>query len=202
MSEETKQMELMEAEEAATAVADQPASGSLALIEYEEREFMLQQRKAQALAASTLVPKDYQGKNAIPNVLIAMNMAKRMGADPLMVMQNLHIIHGRPGWSAQFLIATFNACGRFSAIRYKFTDKMDGCQAVTTELSTGEVIEGTMVTMEMAEQEGWSTKAGSKWKTMPEQMLKYRAATFLIRSIAPEIGLGLYTSDEIKDFSE
>ena len=37
--------------------------------------------------------------------LIAQNMARRMGADLLMVMQNLYVVHGRPGWSAQFLIA-------------------------------------------------------------------------------------------------
>jgi hypothetical protein len=170
-------------------------------VDQESRLFELAQRKAQIYAKSTLVPKEYQ--NNIGNVLIATNMAQRMKADIMMVMQNLHVIHGRPGWSAQFLIACFNSCGRFSAIKYVFTGKPGtddyGCHAECTEFSTGEIVEGTCVTMRMAKDEGWLGKAGSKWKTMPEQMMRYRAATFLIRATAPEIGMGLLTSDEIRD---
>ena len=174
---------------------------ALAQVEVEQKIFELAQRKAQIYAKSSLVPKEYQ--NNIGNVLIAQNMANRMGADTLMVMQNLYVVHGRPGWSAQFLIATFNSCGRFSAIRYRFegTEGKDdwGCVAMTTELATGDVIEGTKITLGMAKKEGWSTKNGSKWLTMPEQMMRYRAATFLIRSTAPEIGMGLMTKEELDD---
>jgi hypothetical protein len=133
--------------------------------------------------------------------LIAQNMASRMGADPLMVMQNLYIVHGKPGWSAQFLIACFNSCGRFSSIKYRFGGEGDdyGCVAYAKELATGEEVSGVRVTIGMAKAEGWSTKAGSKWKTMPELMLRYRAATFLVRCTAPEIGLGLMTSEELAD---
>jgi hypothetical protein len=131
-------------------------------------------------------------------------MAERMGADILMVMQNLYIVHGRPGWSAQFLIACFNSCGRFTAIKYAFGGEGDdyGCIAYATELSSGERIEGVRVTIGMAKAEGWSTKNGSKWKTMPDLMLRYRSATFLIRCTAPEIGLGLQTAEEITDTVE
>lgn len=169
-----------------------------------EIAFTLRQREAKALAASDLIPGNFQGTSstAIANVMVAMEMATRMNASVLMVMQNLHVIHGRPGWSAQFLIATFNASGRFTAIKYRFNDDRTACKAVTTEKETGEVLEGTEITMAMADAEGWSKKAGSKWKTMPEQMLCYRAAAFLIRAVAPEIGLGLYTADELKDISK
>jgi hypothetical protein len=167
----------------------------------EERAFELAQRQAKVYSSSSLVPKDYQGN--VGNVLIAQNMARRMQADPLMVMQNLYIVHGKPSWSAQFLISCFNSCGRFSAIKYRFTGSEGspdrGCVATTTEYSTGEVIEGPMVTMAMAKAEGWSTKSGSKWATMPELMLRYRSATFLIRTTAPEIGMGLHTAEEILD---
>ena len=80
--------------------------------------FELAQRAAKCLATSTLVPKEYQGN--LSNCIIALNMAQRLGADPLMVMQNLYLVHGRPSWSAQFLIATFNQCGRFEALRYEW----------------------------------------------------------------------------------
>ena len=167
----------------------------------EEKLFELAQRKAKVYSESSLVPKEYQ-KN-VGNVLIAQNMATRMGADVLMVMQNLYLVHGRPGWSAQFLIGTFNSCGRFSAIRYRFSGKPDtedwGCTAYCVELATNEELVGTKITIGIAKKEGWFSKSGSKWQTIPEQMLRYRAATFLIRTIAPEIGLGLHTVDELED---
>ena len=170
----------------------------------DSQSFELAQRVAKCFAMSTLVPKDYQ--NNLPNCVIALNMASRMGADPLMVIQNLHIVHGRPGWSAQFLIATFNKCGRFSAIRYEFTGQEGtdswGCRAKATELATGEVLTGTTVTIAMAKKEQWFQKNGSKWQTMPEQMLMYRAASWFVRAYAPEIAMGLHTAEELRDTYE
>lgn len=189
-----------------TAAAENTNGNALSLegmsqVTIETQAFELAQRKAGIYAKSSLVPKEYQ--NNIGNVLIAENMARRMGADTLMVMQNLYIVHGKPGWSAQFLIGCFNSNGRFSAIKYRFSGKEGtddwGCQAYCTEVATGEEISGTRITWPMAVAEGWVNKPGSKWKTMPEQMFRYRAATFLIRSTAPEIGLGLLTKEELED---
>src|SRR5665648_1255399 len=134
--------------------------------------FEFTQRAASLLSKSTIVPKDYQ--NNIPNCVIALNMASRMGADPLMVMQNLYIVYGRPGWSSQFLISTFNTSGKFSAIRYEWvgekgTDEF-GCKAWALEKSTGERLEGSTVTIDISKKEGWYAKNGSKWPTMSEQI--------------------------------
>lgn len=163
--------------------------------------FELAQRAAKLLAASTLVPKEYQGN--LPNCVIALNMSQRVGADPLMVMQNLVVVHGRPTWSAQFLIATVNTCGRFSALRYEFfgTPGADdwGCRAWAVEKATGEKLVGTDVTMAIAKAEGWATKNGSKWKSIPQQMLMYRAASWWTRAYAPELSMGLSTADEAAD---
>lgn len=160
----------------------------------------LAQRIGKAFAASSLVPQQYQGNLA--NCIVALEMANRMGASPLMVMQNLYIVHGNPGWSSKFLIASFNQCGRFSSLRYEWNSDRTGCRAWAIEKATGERIEGPTVTTQMAKEEGWSTKSGSKWKTMPELMLMYRAAAFLIRTYAPEISMGLRTDDEIIDTVE
>ena len=160
-----------------------------------EESFDLIQRKAKALAASTMIPKDYQ--NNIPNTLVALEMAHRIGASPLMVMQNLHIIHGRPSWSSTFIIAALNACGRFTALRFEATE--DKCRAVATEKETGAFLEGPWITIQMAKDEGWLTKAGSKWKTMPELMMRYRAAAFFGRLYAPEIMMGMHTEFEVQD---
>lgn len=163
--------------------------------------FELAQRAAKLLASSTLVPKDYQGN--LPNCVIALNMAQRIGADPLMVMQNLVIVHGRPTWSAQFLIATVNTCGRFTALRYEFfgTPGKDdwGCRAWAVEKATGEKLVGTDVTIAIAKKEGWYGKNGSKWQSIPQQMLMYRAGSWWTRAYAPELSMGLQTADEAVD---
>ena len=120
-----------------------------------------------------------------------------------MVMQNLYIVHGRPGWSSQFLISTFNASGRFSALRYEWVGERGtddwGCRAWAIELATGEKLVGSTVTIGLAKKEGWYNKQGSKWQTMPEQMLMYRAASWFVRAYAPEIAMGLHTVEEMRD---
>ncbi len=163
--------------------------------------FELLQRVAKAIAASSLVPPQFQGN--LPNCIIALEMAQRLGASPLMICQNLFLVHGRPGWSAKFLIASFNESGRFSAVRYEWQGDRDkdtwGCKAYATEKVTGEKIVGPLITLALAKKEGWYEKAGSKWKTIPELMLMYRAAAWMVNTHAPEISMGLNTQEELGD---
>lgn len=160
--------------------------------------FETAQRQAKALSASDLVPAQY--KNNVANTLVALEIANRIGASPLMVMQNLHIIHGRPSWSSTFVIAAINGSGKFTALRF-VGDLNKGIKAVATEKATGEPIEGPVVTMEMAKAEGWLNKAGSKWQTMPELMMRYRAAAFFGRLYAPEITMGMHSAEEVIDIT-
>ena len=164
------------------------------------------QRCAKLLSCSPLVPTTFQGDKGLPSCVIALNLASRLQADPLMVMQNLYVVQGRPSWSSKFLIATFNQCGRFTAIRYQMegepgTDSY-GCRAWATEKATGEKLVGPLVTIAIAKKEGWFGKNGSKWQSMPDQMLRYRSAAWFINTIAPELSMGLPTSDEVQDFTE
>lgn len=156
------------------------------------------QRQAKALSASDLVPQQYKGN--VANTLVALEIANRIGASPLMVMQNLHIIHGRPSWSSTFVIAAINGSGKFTALRF-VGDLTKGIKAVATEKATGEPIEGPTVTMEMAKAEGWLNKSGSKWQTMPELMMRYRAAAFFGRLYAPEITMGMHSVEEVVDIT-
>jgi len=164
--------------------------------------FELMQRVGKVFSSSNLVPKQYQGNLA--NCMIALNMANRIGADEMQVMQNLYIVHGNPSWSAKFLVATFNQSGRFSPIRYRWTkedQKSDdyGCQAYATDRETGEEVFGPWITWKLVKAEGWHSKNGSKWNTMPEKMFMYRAAAWMIDTVAPEISMGLRTIEEEHD---
>lgn len=171
-----------------------PGFGSL-------QSFELMQRAAKAFAASTLVPVQFQ--NNVPNCIIALELATRIGASPLMIAQNLYVVHGRPSWSAQFLIAAVNQCGRYTALQYEWTGTRDTdswtCRAWTKDKSTGDRVQGPSVSIAMAKKEGWYEKNGSKWKSIPELMLMYRAATFFARTNAPELTMGLSTDDEARE---
>ena len=158
------------------------------------------QRMALALVSSNIVPEQYRGKDNIGNAIVALEMAQRIGASPLAVMQNLNIIHGRPSWSSTFIIAALNSCGRFAPIRFEVTGKGDdrSCIAWTTD-KTGERLEGPPASIAMAKAEGWYAKNGSKWKTMPELMLRYRAAAFFGRLYAPDVLNGMHATEEVED---
>ena len=160
--------------------------------------FDLVQRVAKMFSASSLVPETYRGN--IPNCVIALEMAQRIGSSPLMTMQNMYIVHGRPAWSSQFLIACLSASGRFSPLRYKDTGvkgtDSEGIIAWAKDLLDGETLEGPEVTVAMAKKEGWFQKTGSKWQTMPQLMLRYRAATFFARLYSPELTMGIRTTEE------
>jgi len=181
---------------------EQHENNALAIADAETRSFELIQRQAKMLSASTLVPKDFIGN--VANCAIAINVAKRTRLDPLMVAQNLAIIHGRPSWSATALIGMINSCGRYSPLRFVFDDEdaPSSCYAVATDKQSGQELKGEKITLEMAKKEGWSTKNGSKWLTMPGQMLRYRAASFWSRAYASDLSLGFYTQDEVRDFAE
>lgn len=213
-----------------------PGFGSL-------QSFELMQRAAKLLASSTLVPAAYrsatekldkygnvkeriENPHAVANCVIAMNMAQRMKADELMVMQNLYIVEGRPAWSSQWIIAAINGCRRFSPLRFeiktleekeiertetywennerktrsqKVKVKDMACIAWAIEKETGERIESPAVSIEMAVKEGWYTKNGSKWQTMPDVMLRYRTASFFGKLYAPELLMGLQTVEDLQD---
>lgn len=167
--------------------------------------FALMQRAAQLLAASTLVPQQFRGN--IADCVIAIEMARRLGASPLAVMQNMYIVYGRPAWSSQFVIACLNASGRFSPLRFEMrgAGPTRSCIAWVIDKTTGDRLEGAEVSIEMAKKEGWydrKSKDGSpasKWPTMPELMLRYRAASFFGRLYAPDIMMGMQTREELDD---
>lgn len=147
---------------------------------------------------SDLVPERFRN---VANCVIALDLASRMKVSPLALMQSLYVVGAEPGWKATFVIAAINSCGKFSPLHFDVSGEGDdlGCIAWATELATGERVESPRVSAKMAKAEGWYSRKGSKWQTMPEVMLRYRAATFFGRLYAPEILMGLRTVDELED---
>lgn len=199
MSENTQMTIPEDKKELATQTRNKVTDFSLGIFGTSDN-FDMAQRMAKALATSTIVPSTYQ--NSTANCLIAIEQAQRLNISPLMVMQNLYVIQGRPSWSSKFLIAAINNSGKYDMeLQFEETKDKEGkpysCTAWTTK--NGRRVDGMTVDMEMAKSEGWLAKNGSKWKTMPQLMLRYRAASFFASLNCPELTLGLYTREEIID---
>ena len=156
------------------------------------QSFESAQRIAASLADSALVPVNFQGQKGLPNCILAIEISNRMGMSPFQVMQNLNIIHGRPSWSSQFIIGLIQGSNRFDGFTYDET--ADSCQCLAVLKTTGEQVSGPRITMDMAKKEGWTKNP--KWQSMPQTMLRYRAASAFGRFHIPDLILGIQSVEE------
>ncbi len=159
------------------------------------------QRVGMMLASSPLFPDHLRKgtkEEATANGVLVVNMAMRLNEDPLTVAQNIYFVSGKPGWSASYMIGKANQNGVFKGrIKWRKSGQGDtlSLTAFATLAETGEEVTATC-DMEMAKAEGWTRNA--KYKSMPEQMLRYRSATFLIRTTCPEVMVGLPSGPELE----
>lgn len=161
-------------------------------------------KMATVMSKTTIVPQAY--KENAGNCLIAIDIANRMGLSPIMVMQNSQVVQGNFTWKGSACKGLIDNCGRFSKTRYVFVGERNtdswGCYLEAYDNQSDELIKGAVVTIKMAKDEGWFSKNGSKWKTLPELMLQYRSATFFARAYCPQALMGFYTTDEMVDIGK
>lgn len=157
-------------------------------------------KMAQIVAGTDIVPVAYKGK--VGNCLLAIDVANRMGLSPMAVMQNSQIVQGRFSWSGCACKSMIDSCGKYVKTRYvEVGEKGTNEWGVYLEATDkdGEIIKGATVTIQMAKDEGWYGKPGSKWKTMPELMARYRAAAFFMRTECASLSMGFLTAEENED---
>lgn len=169
------------------------------------------QKVAKVYAASSFLPSAWRKlpeSERLANLIIIINRAAALKCDPLLLLQNLNIIAGQMCWKSTFLLQLLMANGWVGA-KYEMTGdptspdfwehNFNGCTFSAINPATGEREMGTKITVAMIKGEGWLDREGSKWRTMPEQMLKYRAVAFFARSNAPAVMGGFMAQDEIED---
>ena len=180
------------------AIAVQPQQTATLSVFSSEENFQNSLKMAEYLSKSDMIPQTYKGKPE--NCIIALELSNRLKLSPFLVMQNMYIVQGKPAWSSSFIISCINGSGRFtSPLSFEMDEHKTKCRAVAVDKVTGKKLTGPTITMEMAKAEGWLGKNGSKWKTMPELMLRYRAAAFFGRLYCPELINGMMTEDEAQD---
>lgn len=210
MSEELKQndmpVENPAPEETELPAAQEPVALSVAVptavtMWNDDKTLRKAMKAASYLSNNAFAPPLFQ--NSPGNCLIALEMINRTGLPALAVLQNLYIVKGKPCWSGSFCAALVNGSGLFTELDYEYVGTpghLDwGCYAYATRRSTGKRCVSEVITMKMAADEGWLNKPGSKWKTMPKQMMTYRAAAFFARAYCPEILHGMQSYEEVQD---
>ena len=165
----------------------------------DKKQFDQLLRAANMLSQTSIIPATYQGKPQ--DCFVALEMATRMGVSPLVVMQNMYVVKGKPAWAGQACTMFINSCGKFMQVKHVYTGEKGtdsrGCYVTATRISDGIQVNGVEVTLAMAKAEGWT--ANTKWRTMPELMLAYRASAFFARVHCPEALMGVQLADEIYD---
>jgi hypothetical protein len=155
-------------------------------------------RTCERIAQSGLVP-DHFAKNP-RSIAVALDMARSLGEDPILLMQSIHFVSGKPGFAAQFMLARLRKSGAIKGtVGYDITGKGDTLEvrAFAVDAETNEKIVGPPASMEMAKAEGWTKNP--KYKSMPDGMLRKRAITFLVRDHYPDVLAGFHTVDELHD---
>lgn len=167
-------------------------------LELRKQKFELQQREAKALSVSAFFPTALKGD--VASAVIIHDLSNRMKISVLEVAQSIYIIHNKPSFSTTFMVARLNQSGLIKgALRCIISSDKQNCYASAIDAETGEELKGMTVTMDIAKAEGWLSKSGSKWKTMPELMLRKRAQSFFIKEFYPEVLFGLQSSEELSD---
>lgn len=180
---------------ALTTTTQQQSPGALAFL-HDGAAFEHLWRVAKAFSMSGMVPPHFQGKPE--SCMVALMYAEQLGEHPMVMFQETGVINGRPSTSARFAIARANKSGLLQGV-ITWTEKGQGdaleVTASATLRETGEVIQAT-VTMKEAAADGWTRN--SKYRSIPEQMLRWRAATRLINLYLPEVLFGLGVREEIE----
>lgn len=181
------------------AVLEQATETGMANVWQNKDQFNQLLRAAQMLSQTSIIPQNYQGKPQ--DCFLAIEMANRMGVSPIVVMQNMYVVKGKPSWAGQACTMLINSCGKFKDVKHIYTGEKGtpnrGCYVTATRISDGSTVNGVEVTMQMAQAEGWTSN--SKWRNLPELMLAYRASAFFARVYCPEAMMGVQTTEEVYD---
>ena len=186
------------------AITLNPADAKIAKFIHQCRDLY---KISKMYAASPLMPDVF--KNNPAAVISILYTSIQLGIPVVTLANEIYIVHGKAGYSGKMMLTLMKRSGRFRNIVYKTQESDDivkGTNVKNTSswyeavnVETGQIVKGAKVSIQMAVDEGWYGKPGSKWKTMPEIMLAYRAAAFFVRMHCPEMTMGLMTTDEIEE---
>lgn len=130
---------------------------------------------------------------AVANATAAVLQGITIGLDPLTALQQIYIVHGRPGMYAEAKVALVKARGH-----EVWTEDISDSRAVVCGRRAGSSnVERVVITMDMAKKAGWTSNQA--YAKTPQDMLYARAAARVCDRLAPEALMGIASVEEIQD---
>jgi hypothetical protein len=127
-----------------------------------------------------------------------MLLCQAEGIHPAKAVQRYHVIQGRPAMKADAMLADFLRIG--GTVHWNTeSDDREKCEAIFTHPKFAP--DGKSVRFSMADAKIAGLTGNSTWQKYPSNMLRARVVSNGVRMIAPGIVAGLYTPEEVSDFS-
>lgn len=155
---------------------------------------------SEMLAASSMVPKAYQGK--AQDVLVAVQWGYEIGLQPLQALQNISVINGKPsvyGDAAMALVQASPVCEDIE--EFIEGEGTPNPIAVCIAKRKGRKPVVAKFSVEDAKRAGLWGKAGP-WQAYPKRMMQMRARGFALRDAFPDVLKGLITAEEAQDYPD
>jgi hypothetical protein len=155
---------------------------------------------SEMLAASTMIPKQFQGK--AEDVLVCVQWGLEIGLAPLQALQNIAVINGKPSIYGDAAIALVQASSVCEDVEEYFEGEgTTNPVAVCIARRKGRKPVTVRFGIEDAKRAGLWGKSGP-WSAYPKRMMQMRARGFALRDAFPDVLRGLITSEEAQDFVE
>lgn len=152
---------------------------------------------AEAFAKSGM----FQDAKDMYAAVVKIQAGRELGLPPVYSMQNINMIQGRLGTSANTMALLIKASGKYN---YRILEHDEQkCTIAFYELEAGKMVEvgKSTFTMKDAERAGL-VKPGSGWQKYPRAMLFSRAISQGARLYCPDAIGGVYTTEELQAIPE
>jgi len=146
------------------------------------------------LMANAVAKSGLFGMKTPEQAMALMLVAQAEGYSPALAARDYHIIQGRPALKADAMLARFQmAGGRVEWVTYTDTE----VKATFSHAQGGSIT--LSWTFAQAAKIGLTNK--DNWKNYPRAMLRARVVSEGIRTVFPGCVVGVYTPEEVNDFS-
>ena len=149
---------------------------------------------AGVLCKSGLIPR---GLDKPEKVFVALQWGHELGLTPMVAVNNIAVINGKPTLSADIMSAVVKRSPEYGGIKWlEMSDKKAECE-ITRILPNGE--KETIVssfTIEDAKKAGLADR--DVWVKYPKRMLKHRCLSYGLKDMFPDMLAGLYDPEEME----
>ena len=149
---------------------------------------------ASVLCKSGLIPN---GLNSPEKVFVALQWGHELGLSPMVAVNNVAVINGKPTLSADIMSAVVKRSPEYGGIKWiEMSDTKAECE-ITRILPNGEKeVQRSCFTMDDAVKAGLASR--DVWKKYPRRMLKHRCLSYGLKDVFPDLLAGLYDPEEIE----